>query len=91
MRILFSAVVLLAFTPALAGERLPWVELPVPDPVPVGYDKCVLVHYTPEGKEITGSNGRFVEPPLTSEDVRAIQTIRVKGWGRVEHCKMSSS
>ena len=78
-----------------AGEIpavLPTDADPVPLPVPIGYDRCIVVIFSDAKKKQLGGNGTFFEPPIDRATAHAINTYWRNGhYKSVKHCTLRSS
>ncbi|WP_425405850.1 hypothetical protein [Hwanghaeella sp.] len=90
---LILALLLLIFAGAAsvqAGETptvLPSDKDPVPYPVPVGYDRCVVVVFSESVQIETGKNGKVIEPPFDKFNADGINASWSAGDLRsVKHC-----
>ena len=71
---------------------LPTDSDPVPYPVPVGYERCIIVIFSDAKKKQLGGNGTFFEPPIDRATAHAINSYWRDGHYRsVKHCTLRSS
>jgi len=90
MRAILALLILLVALPASAGERLPWIDRPVPELIPA--DMCVRLVWSPSTEQ--WKNGKLLSvfrPPLT-QDIRALlEEARQKEWGKLEQCSSGNA
>lgn len=62
--------------------------LPVPDPLPAGYDRCLRMTWAPSME--TDVIVEEVSGPFTDEDARSLNSARRLGLVLIAHCDHSS-
>ena len=62
----------------------------VPDPVPVGYDRCITVIVNPEHIAKWGRVYTF-QPPFSDQRIADINTFRRANIGKLQHCRDEQS
>ena len=89
MRFVVLAVLLQLAAPGWAAQLdLPSAkeQLGLPDPLPWGFNECVLVVWSPESSAKINRRGTFFDPPLSTEDIETLNHIRSGGLGQLVMC-----
>jgi len=87
MRIRFFFVLVACLLPSVLAAQLQSDDDPVPYPVPVGYDRCIVVVFSEAEQERTGKSGKITQPPINSIDANGLNAAWDSGLLKsVNHC-----